>query len=136
MSEDKNLTSMSEFAQEREMRRGPAPRVMNFFTVPPEIVLDSGVAEIGIVELTLNEEMTASKRAGVDMVAMAAELAKEALREVDGRTLSTPDLSADAFWRDCKPKLRQLILTAYNVVHNPGAANTAAFLSSRRQSAR
>lgn len=108
-------------------------RVTYYYDVPPELAARTGVAEVGLVKLTANEELVCSERAKTN-AALGAELVKESLRYVDGKPLRTSDGSADGWWMDPKadPELRNLVASAYADLHNPKPEVVQTFLKSRR----
>lgn len=120
--------------------RKSVDRPVTVFTVPAALrsVGRVQVEEIGIVELDTDEEMMATKRSRNDPVRLAFELARESLRWVkktgaaSGQAVTTADGSGDAVWAGVHPKVRQLIVTAYGVVHNPTDNELALFLASRQ----
>ena len=63
---------------------------------------------------------------------MAYELAKQSLVEVNDKVLNEGDGTKDRAWIDMKPKARNLVLVAYNELHNPDDENVADFLNSRQ----
>ena len=107
-------------------------RAVNLFDVPEAVAAVSGVKEVGLVTLTAEEELTCFKRAKGDNAKLAMELSKTALVEADGKPLAQADGTVDTFWKDCEPKLRQLVLTAYAELHAAGEEDQQAFLKSRR----
>jgi hypothetical protein len=117
----------------------PQKRVVHWFDVPVGLVAETGIQKIGLVELTSGEEMTATRRSHQDPIALAFELAKESVRWVNDTPVNTADGTADSFWARQQAgtaKLRQCILAAYGVVHNPTHNDLADFLKSRRQAVR
>lgn len=111
---------------------GDNKRNVNEFDVPESIAEESGIKSVGMVTLTSDEELTCFKRAKGDNAKLATELAKTALVEADGKPLSQGDGTVDTFWKNCQPKLRQLILTAYGELHAAPEEDTQAFLKSRK----
>ncbi len=109
-----------------------APRALHLFDVPKSIGEAIGVQQVGLVELTAEEELMATKRAQGDAFRLAYELAKEALRSIDGRVLTAADGSTDVAWSKMGAKLRQLVMSAYNVLHSPKQEEQASFLGSRQ----
>jgi len=107
-------------------------RAVNLFDIPPSVAEASGIKEVGMVTLTAEEELLCFKRAKSDNAKLASELCKTALVEADGKTLAQADGTVDTFWKDCDPKLRQLILTAYAELHAAPEEDQQAFLKSRR----
>lgn len=104
-------------------------RVIHSFKIP-ESLASYGVKEIGLVELTMEEELLATRRSRGDAVRLAYEYAKECLRVVDGKTVRTIDGSADKVWSAMHPKVRQLVIRAYGLLHQPKAEEDSAFLES------
>lgn len=106
-------------------------RAMHVFTVPASLRDAVGVSSIGMVELTPREQGMASKRGGLDPMAIANEYAKESLREVNGKPVNAADGSIDAFWEKAHPKLRTLITTAYDALHMTTNQEASDFLKSK-----
>jgi hypothetical protein len=120
---------------ERETRAAEANRVVEWFTLPAGLSKKLGLKKVGLVELTSNEELMCASRSRNEPVRLAIELMKESVRFADGLKLNTGDGSADTFWASRKQgmsALRQLLLAAYNQVHNPTGDDTASFLQSRQ----
>ena len=125
---------MAESAAALHERAQPKPkpaRPMFRFTIPVKLQ-GQGVTEVGLVQLTSNEELQATKRAVNDTHRLAYELAKESLREVDGNPVGAADGSIDAVWKDMHPKIRTLIMTAYGELHAPEKDEIDSFLQSQR----
>lgn len=127
-----------------EASRGGAPEVaLNEYEIPKSLLaLGNGVTHLGLCELTVDDELTATKRARGDSVRLAFELVRESFRSTgkrgtDGKIartlLSSADGSMDKAWAALHPKLRQLVITAYGDLHNPREADAAGFLASRVQ---
>ncbi len=93
-----------------------------------------GVKSIGMIELTAEEELMATKRAHNDPIRLAYELSKEALREVDGRAMSTGNGTADRAWNGMHPKIRTLVVSAYGQLHSPEEQDLTSFLASQQTS--
>jgi hypothetical protein len=108
-----------------------AKRVIHYFTVPARLQAEVGAKRVGFVELTGREQNLASRRGGLDPIAIASELAKESLRRLDDQALSTADGSADSVWEKLHPKLRTLCTTAYATLHSPTDDEASGFLRSR-----
>jgi hypothetical protein len=97
----------------------------------PEGVIDT-IKSVGLVELTAEEELTATKRSRGDHMRLAYELAKQCLVEVNGAPVSLGDGSADKVWGSMGPKARNLVLTAYAEMHAPAEDMAQLFLKSRK----
>lgn len=124
-----NLSDLSSLAGGALPKK--AARPIYTFKLPPSLAAECGTESVGLVQLTAGEELMASKRSAMDQIQLAYELAKEALREVDGKPVSTADLSADAWWDDQRnTKIRTLVVSAYNTINAPNAGETKDFLAS------
>lgn len=111
--------------------RAKASRPVYTFDVPEKLAAESETSSIAVVQLTAGEEMAASKRAQMEPIRLAYELAKEALRAVNGKPVSTADGTADAWWENPRnTKIRTLVVSAYNLVNAPSQDETAGFLKS------
>ena len=113
-------------------------RAVTTFSIPA--ALQSPYASIGLVELETGEELMAARRAGSEPMALAYELTKQSIYEVTDAGTSAPrqvtlaDASTDEVWRRSGPKLRQLLMQAYSLLHTPGNDVEQDFLKSRRTS--
>lgn len=117
--------------EEQLAARGRNDRPLYVFKIPPRLSAESGIKEIGIVELRASEELIVTRSALGDSAKTAFELAKASFRQADGKPLSAFDGTVDKLWEDLKPAVRLLVLQAYNSVHQPKPEETLAFLSSR-----
>lgn len=107
-----------------------ANRAVFEYTVPTALAQDTGIQTIGIVQLTGGEELMASRRCQGNLIQLSYELAKEALKQLNGKVLE--DGEADVFWANpANAKLRTLVVTAFNVVNQPTQDDAASFLASR-----
>jgi hypothetical protein len=107
-------------------------RVIYFYAIPAELAKEKNIREVGLVELTADEELMCTKRANNNPIRLAYELAKESLRQIDKVTLSTADGSADVAWNKMGSKIRTLVVTAYNKLHNPTETEGDGFLKSQK----
>jgi hypothetical protein len=101
-------------------------RTVHTFTLPDSVLGE--VRSVGLVELTAEEELMATKRARGDHFRLAYELAKQALATVNGARVGVADGSADAAWQGMHPKVRNMVLAAYMQLHTPDEGSTADFL--------
>ena len=106
-------------------------RTLHVFTFPEGLAKEVGYKSVGIVELTADEQLQATKRCGQDAIRLAYELAKESLRAVDGSTVGAADGSVDKVWAALNPKALNLVIRAYSDIHNPNVEDVDSFLSSR-----
>lgn len=114
------------------IHRQDARRPVKWFTVPSRLAQETGITKLGFVELTAGEEIMATNRAAT-AVQLAFELAKECLRFVNDKPVSTADGTMDSFWSRRAPemsKVRQLVITAYNFIHVPNKDEVGGFLDS------
>jgi hypothetical protein len=108
-----------------------AARVVYEYDVPASIGGDE-IKTVGVVELTAEEELQATRRARGDSIRLAFELAKTSLHEVNGERLNHSDGTADRQWNAMPPKLRNLVLQAYSELHSPEDDAAVLFKASRK----
>lgn len=106
-------------------------RTLHVFTFPERLAKEVGYKSVGIVELTAEEQLMASARSKADPIRVAYELAKESLRAVDDTAISAVDGSVDKVWANLNPKAMNLIIRAFNDIHNPTPEDMDSFLSSK-----
>jgi hypothetical protein len=111
-----------------ETERGNA-RVVYEFPIPASLTNEYIQKSIGMVKLNGREEKAATKKSKGDNAALAFELVKASLREVDGRKLDRRTFEEEKVWNVMDPKLRNLAMAAYAHLHNPEDDETENFLS-------
>lgn len=108
-------------------------RPLFVYKVPAGIAANTGVSSVGLVELSPNEMILVQRRGGDDKAAIMFEMVKESWRMMNGAPITTGDGSADAAWsREGVgwTKLRTLLTSAMNKIHNPTKDDNDAFLAS------
>jgi len=115
---------------EEKVAESKAKRPVNVFTFPKDAGWRYKTA--GLVELSSAEELQAVKRSGGQAGALAYELAKAALAEMDGLPVSLGDGSTDLAWEKLGQQGRNLILQAYSEISAPADGVAEAFLASRQ----
>lgn len=108
-------------------------RLVHRFKVPKSI--PGEVREIGLVEITADEELKAEGRCRGAPDKRPSELAKAAIVEVNGESVGLADGSVDAVWVKLHPKLRTLIATAWVRLHLASDEEVEGFFASRTSSA-
>jgi hypothetical protein len=110
-------------------------RVKFTYTVPASLAQESGVSSVTLVHLTAQDEMAATKRSGTDPIRVAYELAKASLWGLDGKMLSAMNSEKDVKWQTLHPKIRSLVVQAYQRIHQPREEDSVDFLASEVASA-
>lgn len=109
----------------------PRAREVYTYVIPPTLHR-YGIKSVGFVLLTPNEEMMAQRRANNNAIRMTFEMVKESLRVIDGRAVSQADGTVEAALEGMHPKVRNLLVTAYTMLHNPKDDEINSFLSSQQ----
>ena len=119
---------MSDVIQEKvDASKGMRPaRTVHTFPLPDSV--PGEVRSVSVTELTAEEELMATRRAGTDAFKVAYELAKQSLVAVNGEKVSLADGTSDKVWVAMHPKARALTIIAYNAVHQPADNDVADFL--------
>jgi hypothetical protein len=99
------------------------------FTIPATL-RNGGPGKVGLRQLTADQELMASKVGRFDVMKTQYEAAKLAIAEFDGKPANYADGDVDKFWEGGGPKLRALLLQAYNHMASPSTEEEASFLSS------
>jgi hypothetical protein len=116
-------------ALERLAAAANVKRPVHRFKVPKESG-EGTISSVGLVQLTITEEQQigdahAGKRTGLPLA-----LAKATLVEVDGKAVTDANDSREIAWATMPPKVRSLVLMAYNKLHLPNDGDVDAFLLS------
>jgi len=105
-------------------------RTIHTFQIPE--IIGGEIKSVGLVELTAAEELMAAKRVKTDPAAYTFQMAKAALAQVNGDPVSVVDGSADRAWERMGPKVRALVVTAWNDISQPTEEAVSGFLQSRK----
>lgn len=108
---------------------GATQRTVHRFKVPASI--PGEVREIGMVELTANDELQVEQRCKGAPDKRAHEMAKQALVEVNSRAVSIADGSVHNAWNDLHPKVRTLVASAWVRLHLADDNEVESFFGSR-----
>jgi hypothetical protein len=114
-----------------EQRPAPRERPVHTFTFPKKFTA-AEVRSVGLVQLTSDEEIMATKRAANNPANMATNLVLQALVEVNGKPVSLTDGSTETAWKKFSPKQRGLLLAAYAELHTPEDSDVEDFLKSQK----
>lgn len=114
--------------------RANQSRELHVFTVPKHMAELYGIETVGLVELKASEEEKAAKRAGTNPMTLGSESAKESLRMVNGKAVSTFDGTVDTAWDTMHPKIRNMVISAYGKLHQPAQDEGMSFLESQTTS--
>lgn len=107
-------------------------RVVHRFKVPASIPGD--VREIGLIELTADDELRAEQRCKGASDKRAAELVKSAICEVNGKPVGVTDGSVNNVWNDMPAKVRTLVNSAWLRLHMASDEELEGFFASRTTS--
>ena len=107
-------------------------RVVHRFKVPDTVPGD--IRSIGLVEITAEEELKAEQRSKGTPDKRAAEMAKQALVEVNGEAVKFIDGSVDRAWNEMHPKVRTLLASAWVKLHLANDDEVESFFASRTSS--
>lgn len=117
-------------------------RLVHWFKLPDNLhgcapeVQGARMVQFGVIELTVNEELTAAKMADSSSHAVAMRtvmLAVRYARTADRATtveLSLADETAEQFWAKLNPKVRALLMQAHIKVNTASQADSEGFLKS------
>lgn len=107
-------------------------RIVHRFKVPASVLGE--VREIGMVEITADEELAVEQRCKGASDRRAHEMAKAAIVEVNGQAVSLADGSVDKAWSGFSPKIRTLVSTAWVKLHLANDDEVEGFFASRTSS--
>ena len=116
------------------LKRQDEARILHEFTVPKSLQVH-GTTKVEMVELTVDEQIMASKSAAGDNFRTGIELVLLSLRGVDGKPISSVNGSNEIAFRRMHPKVRDLVASAYRLLHQSEAVEAKDFLESHVQKA-
>lgn len=119
-------------AFEQKLFGNQPDRVIHRFSVPESI--PGEVRSLGLVEITADEELKAEARCKGASDKRAAEMAKQALVEVNGEPVGFADASVDKAWNAMHPKVRTLLASAWVRLHLANDDEVESFFASRTSS--
>lgn len=109
-------------------------RMVHVFKFPQSIIDSVEWPEmpksVGLRQLTAEEEITASKIGKFDLTKTRYEGVKLSICQLGGQKVSNADGAVDKFWDHCGPKVRTLLLQAYDQLSGVKDAEEQNFLGS------
>lgn len=102
--------------------------------VIPESLRDSTKkpAEVSLRQLTADEELQAARAGRFDVLKSQYEATKLMIVAIDGKAVSIADASVDSFWERADPRVRNLLVEAYNRMSSPTRGEQDDFFKSAR----
>lgn len=119
---------MSDLLQKRLEEQQRAV-VITEFTVPKSLCADGGPKTIGMRALTAEMELLAAKLGKHDYMRGQYNATKMAIVELGGVRVKDRE-DVDRFWEHASPKLRTLLLKAYDRMSSPAAEEEDGFFAS------
>ena len=108
-------------------------KAIHTYTIPESLRNGSNGAanpsRVGMQQLNADQELMASKSGKFDYMKAQYAAAKLSIVEFDGARV-LPDGTVDIWWDKADPKLRSLILQAYNKLSSPSAEEDTTFFGS------
>ena len=86
--------------------------------------------KVSMTQLTAEQELQASKIGRFDMMKSQYVATKLSIVEMDGKPSDQADGGLDSFWERCDPRVRSLLLQAYNRVSSPSKEEEESFFGS------
>lgn len=117
---------------ESRLQSQKSDRVVHRFKVPKSI--PGEIREIGMVEITADEELQVEARCKGANDKRAHEMAKAAIVEINGQIVTLSDGSTDKAWASMSPKIRTLVSTAWVKLHLANDDEVESFFASRTSS--
>ena len=125
-----NLSNLGDSFRVVDQRRN---REVYTFPVPDKAQADVGVASLGLVKLTLDEEDRAyESMKGTSVgaaIRMKLALARASLQEINGKPIAAIDEKRDMALDGLSPKARELLVLAYAKLHAVEQDLSASFLA-------
>jgi hypothetical protein len=104
------------------------PKTVHTYTIPES--LRNGAAKVGMCELTADQELQASRTGRFDLLKAQYEATKLSIVLLDGKVVNRAEIELDRFWEHASPRVRSLLLQAYNRLSSPSAEETEDFFDS------
>lgn len=114
----------------RESEWGKQSYPVHTYTIPESLRGEGVPAKVGMVQLTAGQELTASKVGGMDYTKAQYAAAKMSIVQFDGRPVDAVNAEVDKFWERVDPRVRALILSAYNRLSSPKKEDEDSFFAS------
>jgi hypothetical protein len=86
--------------------------------------------KVSMTQLTAEQELQASKIGRFDMMKAQYVATKMSIVEMDGKAPDKGGGGLDSFWERCDPRLRSLLLQAYNKISSPTKEEEEGFFGS------
>jgi hypothetical protein len=108
-------------------------RARTTYTIPEELRDASKRPEtVSLRLLTSDEELQASRAGKFDIMKSQYEATKLMIVALDGKPVSVADGSVDSFWERADPRVRNLLIEAYNRLSSPTRGQQDDFFKSAR----
>ena len=107
-------------------------RMIHEFTIPETLKSEALPRVVSLRQLSADLEMTASKLGRYEVMKSQYEAVKLAIFELDGKPANAANGDVDQFWENAGPKLRSLLMQAYNRISAPSNEEEESFFESQK----
>lgn len=116
----------------RELVKGD--RVVYEYTLPESLGGGKGgiPKKVSLAQLTAGQELMASKMGRFDVMKAQYAAAKLSIVALDGSPIDPADGALEAFWEHTDPRIRSLLLQAYNKISSPSREDEESFFGSEK----
>jgi hypothetical protein len=116
----------------RESEWAKQGRAVHTYTLPDSLrgSLPNMPKKVGLVQLTAEQELMASKIGKFDVMKSQYAATKLSIVEFDGRPVNQGEAEVDKFWERVDSRVRALLLQAYNKLSSPSKEEEDGFFSS------
>lgn len=108
-------------------------KILFTYSIPESIRLNSEIPlpkKIVMRQLSADEELQAHRVGRAEYMKSQYDAVKRAIVKLDSQDVSYAEGTSDKFWENCGPKMRSLLLQAYNRSTAPTAEEESSFLGS------
>lgn len=107
-------------------------KLFHDFTIPEKLRYEGGPAVVSLQLLSSDQELIASRLGRFDVLKTQYEAVKLSVGALDGAKADPSTGIVDTFWEKAGPKVRSLLLQAYDRISSPTKEDESSFFLSEK----
>ena len=107
-------------------------RPVHTFTIPESLRSTGGPTTVTLVELMATQELDASSLGRYNLLKSQYEAVNLSIYALDGKPVDRTGIELDQFWENTNPRVRSLLLQAYNKISSPSDEEHTSFFDSEK----